>query len=285
MSWVKNVFRIAAQNFRKWQTDYRIWTIAFFLITMTLIYTDDVKQVADFHGYDMPIWIFPFLYSQFYTKVVFTIPVILMFCDAPFVDKNQIFIMMRTSRTNWLCGQILYIVLASGIYYLFIFAISIILTVFYSGFSLDWGKTLTAIAYDSSVAFEAGVSSLSISPIVVEYFSPLLACYFTFIMSWLSAIFLGLLVFACNLLTGSRLWGIIAGSFFVAFTINAHWQSPILWLSPISWGTLDKINVGGLTVRPSFTYCICILALLILVLTTVVFLFGSKKSLDVKGDQ
>lgn len=285
MSFLKTIFHIAFQNLRKWQTDYRIWTIAVFLIIMTLIYSDDVKIIADFLGFDMPVWIFPFMYSQFYTKVVFTIPVILMFCDAPFVDKNQIFIMMRTPRTSWLCGQILYIVLASGIYYLFIFAVSILSTVLYGGLSLEWGSVLTALAYDSGIEFDAGISSVQVSPIVVEYFSPLLACYFTFILSWLSAIFLGLLVFVLNLLTGTRLWGIITGSAFIVFTINAHRQSPLLRFSPISWITLDKIDVGGLTIRPSFTYCICALLLLISALIAAVFLFGRKKSLDVKGDQ
>ena len=284
MSFLKTIFHIAFQNMRKWQTDYRIWTIAVFIIVMTLIYSDNVKMIADFLGFDMPVWIFPFMYSQFYTKVVFTIPVVLMFCDAPFVDKNQIFIMMRTSRTSWLCGQILYIVLASGIYYLFIFVVSILSTVFYGGFSFEWGSVLTALAYDSGIEFEAGVASVQVSPIVVDYFSPLLACYFTFLLSWLTAIFLGLLVFMFNLLTGTRLWGIITGSALIAFTINAHRQVNRLWFSPISWNTLDKIDVGGLTMRPSFTYCICILALLILMLITAIFLFGRRKSLDVKGD-
>ncbi len=283
MSFLKTIFRISAQNFRKWQTDYRIWTIAVFLIIMTLIYVDDIKKVSYVTGSGVPVWIFPFLYSQFYTKVLFTLPVVLMFCDAPFVDKNQLFIMMRTTRTKWLCGQILYIILASGVYYLFIFAVSILSTVFYGDYSLEWGKTLTALAYNSSVAYEANVYSLSVSRIVVEYFTPLSACFYTFILSWLSAVFLGLLIFVCNLFTGSRIWGIAASSFFIVISLSAKGIRNMDRFSPVTWSTLDGVDVGGLTLRPSFGYCISTYTVLIAGMATLVFIFGRKKGLDVKG--
>ncbi len=283
MSFLKTIFRISAQNFRKWQTDYRIWTIAVFLIIMTLIYVDDIKKVSYVTGSGVPVWIFPFLYSQFYTKVLFTLPVVLMFCDAPFVDKNQLFIMMRTTRTKWLCGQILYIILASGVYYLFIFAVSILSTVFYGDYSLEWGKTLTALAYNSSVAYEANVYSLSVSRIVVEYFTPLSACFYTFILSWLSAVFLGLLIFVCNLFTGSRIWGIAASSFFIVISLSAKGIRNMDRFSPVTWSTLDGVDVGGLTLRPSFGYCISMYTVLIAGMATLVFIFGRKKGLDVKG--
>jgi len=283
MSFLKTIFRISAQNFRKWQTDYRIWTIAVFIIIMTLIYVDDIKKVSYVTGSEVPVWIFPFLYSQFYTKVLFTLPVVLMFCDAPFVDKNQLFIMMRTTKTKWLCGQILYIILASGVYYLFIFAVSILSTVFYGDYSLEWGKTLTALAYNSSVAYEANVYSLSVSRIVVEYFTPLSACFYTFILSWLSAVFLGLLIFICNLFTGSRIWGIAASSFFIVISLSAKGIRNMDRFSPVTWSTLDGVDVGGLTLRPSFGYCISAYTVLIAGMATLLFIFGRKKDLDVKG--
>lgn len=284
MSFLKTVFLISVQNFRKWQTDYRIWTIAVFLLIMTLMYADNIKKIAEITGNGIPMWIFPFLYSQFYAKVLFTLPVVLMFCDAPFVDKNQLYIMMRTTRTRWLCGQLLYIFFASGIYYLFLFADSILATVFYGDFSLEWGKTLTALAYSPTVAYEAGVYSLSVSSKVVEYFAPLLACFYTFILSWLSGILLGLVVFVFNLFTGSKIWGIAVCSILIIITIPARGR--YLWdrFSPISWSTLDQVDVGGLTTHPSLAYILTVYAILIVLLSTSVLLFGRKKSLDVKGD-
>ena len=284
MNYLKTIFHISAQNFRKWQTDYRVWTIAFFLLILILMQVDDFRTLADFLDSKAPIWIFPFIYMSRTAKVLFTLPVILLFCDAPFIDNNQMFVMMRTSRAKWLCGQIIYIITASGIYYFFIFAASILSTIFFGEPSLEWDEAIVTAAYDSSVLSRAGVS-LTITRTIVEFFTPLLACYFTFIMSWLSAIFLGLLIFACNLFTCSRVWGIASSSFFVVLTLVAKLNKYLDRFSPITWSTLDGIDVGGLTVRPSIGYCTGAYAVLIIGLTAAIFVFGRKKNLDaMKGD-
>lgn len=286
MNFLKTVFRISIQNLRKWRTDYRVWTIAVFLFVMTLIYVDDLKRVADGLGFEMSVWIFPFMYTQFYYKVIFTIPLMMLLCDAPFVDKNQLYVMMRTTRTKWLGGQILYIIIASGIYYLFIFAISILTTIVYGDFSFEWGQLITALSYDPMLKFEVlDISYFAFSQVVVEYFTPLLACFYTFVMSWITGVFLGLIIFVFNLFTDTKLWGIAICAIFIVLTIPARGWYLLDRFSPVSWSTLDQIDVGGFTTHPSLTYCICILALLIVLLMMAVFLFGRKKSLDVKGDQ
>lgn len=284
MSFLKTIFRISTQNFRKWQTDYRIWTIAFFLVILILMYTDDFKALAHFLNEKAPVWIFPFMYTKNTAKVLFMLPVTLLFCDAPFVDKNQLFIMLRTSRTRWLCGQILYIISVSAVYFLFIFVISFLAMIFFGDFSFEWDKSIVTTAYSSGVLSAAGVSTLNISRSTVEFFTPLSACFFTFIMSWLSAVFIGLLIFACNLFTGSRIWGIAASSFFVVLTLVAKLRKYIDRISPLTWATLDGIDVGGLTVRPSFGYCISAYAILIITLTAAIFIFGRKRNFDVKGE-
>lgn len=285
MNFLKTALRISAQNFRKWQTDYRIWTIAFFIIILTLIYVDDIKKVADYLGSEVPVWVFPFLYPKPYQKALFTLPVVLMFCDAPFVDKNQVFVMMRTSKIKWLCGQLFYIISAAAVYYLFIFAISILFTIIYGGFSLEWGKTLTEMAYDGNLAYVAGAGSLTVSQKTVKYFTPLLACFYTYLMSWLTAVFLGLLVFVLNLFTGSRIWGIAVSCFFVILNSIAKGHKYLDRFSPVTWSTLDGIDVGGITVRPSFAYCITAVLVSIILLAASVLIFGKKKNFDVKGER
>ena len=284
MNFLKTVFRIAAQNFRKWQTDYRIWTIAVFLTVMTLMYVDDMKKIADVVNEAVPIWIFPFLYMQFYTKLLFMLPVVLMFCDAPFTDNNQMFVITRTTSTRWLCGQIVYIILASGIYFLFLFVISLLTTIIYGNFSLDWGRTLSAAAYAHSVVYEADVRYTTVSSRVLEYFTPPLACFYTFLISWLAGIFLGLISFACNLLTGARFWGTAVCGFFVIFSIAAGRIPYAEWFSPIAWTTLNMIDIGGLTDHPGIGYCLGVYLGAIALLTLAILIFGRRKSLDVKGN-
>ncbi len=169
MDLIKTAWAICSQNLRKWAVDYRMWTIAALLIIMIQIYVDDMQKVTEILGTKVSIWIFPFLYVQFHTKVIFTLPVVLMFCNAPFTDKNQIFVYTRTGRVKWLFGQILYIFIASAFYYLFILFISILLTVFFAEPSLDWGKTIYMIA-NSGVAQQVQAFYLDAPALILDFF-------------------------------------------------------------------------------------------------------------------
>lgn len=288
MKWLRSVFSISAQNLRKWQTDYRVWCIGFVMIAVTAIYVDDLRAVIKVTGTEMPVWVFPFLYAQDLTKLIFTLPVVLLFCCAPFLDRNQTFVFMRTGRMKWLCGQLLYIVIASALYYLFILAVSLLLTVFSGGFSLEWGETLKMIATSNDLRKLISYAGISPSNYVMTFFKPLQAVWFTFLMSWLGGVFIGLTIFVCNLISGTKYLGVTISSFFVLFsyiTVNEGHMQDLLRFSPMSWITLDNIDVGHTTKKPSFTYCVCVFAGLIAVLTAVILIFGRKKSLDVRGEQ
>lgn len=287
MRWLRSVVSISTQNFRKWQTDYRVWCVGVMLFAVAAIYVDDMRLVTKETGTEMPVWIFPFMYTQFHTKLIFTLPVVLLFCSAPFTDRNQTFVFMRTGRVKWLCGQVMYIAAASAVYYLFILAVSLLLTVFSGGFSFEWGKTLQMLSGSQTLGW-GGALTVDVSSVVITFFKPLQAVWFTFLMSWLGGIFIGLTIFACNLIGGTKYLGISVSSFLVLWG-NIAQEVPNLkkqlWYSPMSWITLDNIDVGHVTKNPSFTYCVSVFAGLIAVLTAVILILGRKKSLDVRGDQ
>lgn len=288
MKWFRCVFSICAQDFRKWRTDYRVWCVGILLFVMTAIVADDIRKLAEYIGTEMPIWIYPFMYTQFHTKLIFTLPVVLLFCNAPFTDRNQTFVFMRSGRVKWLSGQVLYIVIASAAYYLYLFVVSLLLTVFSGQLGLEWGQTLTTLSVSDSLGFEAGKVFVDIPYTVVTFFKPLQAVWFTFLMSWLGAIFIGLTIFSFNLISETRYLGVVVSSFFVllssAVANDFGWEG-LLRFSPISWITLDKIDVGGLTKCPSFTYCISAFAIIIVSLIAAIFIFGRRKCLDNRGEQ
>lgn len=283
MGSIRTIWAICSQNLRKWATDYRMWTIAALLIIMIQIYVDDMQKVAELLGTKISIWIFPFLYVQYHTKVIFTLPVVLMFCNAPFTDKNQIFVHTRCNRTKWLCGQIIYIFAASAVYYLFILFLTVGLTSLTAEPSLDWGKTLYMIA-NSNVASAADAHFLSVPRLILEYFSPVQAVFFTFLTSWLSAVLLGLIIFFCNLISNTRFIGIIISSLLVVWTVLVSMGGWIDYVrfSPISWNTLNNIDIGNLTANPSFAYCMSVYSVLIVILTAGILIFGRGKTLDTK---
>lgn len=287
MKLFRSVFAICLQNFRKWKTDYRIWVIAALLIIMIQIYVDDMRKISQYLQTDVPIWIFPFLSSQFHTKVIFTLPVILLFCNAPFTDSNQIFVYSRAGQKKWLLGQIMYIIIASAAYYLYLLIVSLLSTVFIGSIGLEWGKTINTLSV-SDVGGKIGCFFIEVPSIIVDFFTPLQAVGFTFLMSWLCAIFLGLIIFLCNSLFKTKALGIFISSALVILNVlvehGGHGGfSRLINYSPVSWNTLDNIDIGGLTTNPSFTYCLSVYLILIAILIGGIFILCKKPSLDLKG--
>lgn len=285
MNFFKSVWTICIQNLRKWKTDYRIWVIGILILVITWIYIDDMNRVATEIGSAMPIWIYPFIYSQFHMKLIYTLPIILIFCNAPFIDDNQTFIFIRSGRKKWICGQMLYVVLASGIYYIFLIITSLLSCIVAGGeISIEWGKTLSTVA-NSDIAGYLGAYFVEASKSTIIYFTPLNATWFTFLLSWLCGTTIGLLIFFCNILTGTRFLGITTSSMFIVLSALVDTGFPkVIRFSPISWITLDKVDVGGLTQSPSFEYCISVYLIIIALLIAGILIFGKNQSMDVKGN-
>lgn len=286
MKLLKSSFAVCAQNLRKWQTDKRVWVIGVLLAIMVWIYVDDMKSLAAELGGDMPIWIFPFIYQQFHTKLIYTLPLVLLFCNAPFTDQNQIFVYMRTGRAKWLCGQVLYIITASAFYYFFILGISLLSTLISGGSSLsEWGSTLKTLANTNAAQFFQH-PFVEVSYTVVKFFTPLQAVWFTFLLSWINAVNIGLIIFLFNLASGSRFLGVLLSSAVIVFSaVTDDYVLPkALPYSPVSWITLNNIDVGKTTTNPSFGYCILVYAVILAVLLAGIFTLGRRKSLDIKED-
>lgn len=275
MKLLRTACAICSQNIRKWQTDQRIWMIAILMIIMVNIYVDDMKKISAFLGMDVPFWIFPFIYSQFHTKVIYTLGVVIMFCNAPFTDRNQIFVYTRCGRAKWLCGQILYIIFASALYYIFLFCVSFICALFAGKPSMEWGETLYLIS-ESFAASDAGCPFVDIPSFVLDCFTPLQAVWFTFLTSWCSAAVLGLIIFFCNYVSQTQILGVLTASVIVILSVAIRGTSFVKF-SPISWNTVDNIDVGGMTVYPSFTYCMCVYGGLIALLVAGILTIGRKK--------
>lgn len=99
--------RICMQNIRKWGGNRRILMCIAMTTLLVYSYTKDLSVLCNYMGQKMNPWIFPFLFAFRYMRIVFMIPVVFIFCDAPFVDTNQTYVMLRTKRNIWSMGQIL----------------------------------------------------------------------------------------------------------------------------------------------------------------------------------
>ncbi|WP_368043334.1 hypothetical protein, partial [uncultured Ruminococcus sp.] len=151
-----------------------------------------------------------------------------------------------------------------------------------SELSMDWGKCLYTIAY-SNAASQLGYSFLSVAGYVIEYFTPIQAVWYTFLLSWLMAIFIGLLIYFLNTISSKRYLGSIVSGIIILFScyVEAFGSDKQLYFSPVSWSTLNQVDVAEKTNHPSFYYCIGVYCGLSLLLIVLLLVFRKRWKMDI----
>ena len=261
--------RICVQNLRKWLGNSRIYIAFVIVFLFTLIYTKGLWLVADNVGEKLSIYIFPFLTTYRYMKIIYLFPLLLLFCDAPFVDANQQFVMIRSSRLSWGIGQMLYIICGSFFYALFMLLSSIVVNIGHIQMGASWGKSLI-LAGTTNICSTLGIQydTVQISSIIVKYYTPAQAMLWSFLFLWMICIILGLIIYDFNILFQSNIVGLFVAGFLILFTAVVDGIQQLIWYSPVSWSSLNNIDVAKTTSLPGiyfvlFVYIGAILALLI----------------------
>lgn len=286
MNCIKSVVLISLQNIRKWKTDYRIWVLAILIMILIHNSVSELKTIADYVSVPMTVWSYPFLYAQFYMKLIYTVPLLFLFCDAPFIDANQQFVISRSGRTKWCFGQFLYIAIISAVYYMFIIFCVVIFSLPNIEWSTDWGKLLYTISRTSAATYK-DVWTFKVSWNVLNYFTPIQAMWFTFFMSWLSGMLLGYTVFACNILQKKKAVGGICGAALIILSafLSNDYLTGTRYFSPFSWNTLDQIDIAGMTNSPPFSYCVSFYLFCILTLSILIIIKNQTIEIIQNGDE
>lgn len=284
---IRTIFYISFQNIRKWKTDYRVWMLAILILLITHGQISEISRAAAYIGTAQTPWIYPFLYAQFYMKLIYTLPLLLLFCDAPFLDNNQGFLISRTGRTKWCFGQLLYIVLTSALYYLFIIFLTILFPLFQMDWTADWGAILQTLSR-TNVMGELEITTFTINQNVLAYFTPFQAMWFTFLVSWLSGVFLGFLVYACNICLQKKIFGGMVGGFLILLSAFLSNENPTgkgaSYFSPMSWNTLNQIDIANMTNSPSFSYVMTFYLAGSALLIGIILLVNRKMEVTQNGD-
>lgn len=279
MKWFNAAKCVCFHNFKKWTSNYRVWIIAILTVIFVHYFTDEIRLFTDSTGLLIAPWIFPFLFGQKYVKLIFFLPLILLFCDAPFIDSNQPYMIARSGRTAWSVGQIAYIFFASGAYFLFLFISTVVINLPHTEFTMGWGKAIGTLS-NTTASSQLGIKIL-FSSRITHYFTPLQAVWFTLLLSWLVGFVLGLLIYAVNSLSGTRSIGMLAAAFLLVLDATVFATPQALWFSPVSWCSIGRIDIGGMTDYPPIWYIYLMLGLLIVVLSVFAIWINRKQNIEI----
>jgi hypothetical protein len=210
-----------------------------------------------------------------------------MFCNAPFLDNQMPFLVARTGRMNFIIGQHIYVIIAAFVFNLFITGASILILLPYVTFSSEWGHVISTLARNPGSSITYGIIlSLSIDASIVDFFTPIKAMFTSFFFMWIVTVFIGIVIMMFNIISG-KLSGIVAAgsliffAYFSAYLGSISFGTEILYLSPLSWSSINSINFTSVGSRvPSPMYATLVLTILILLMSLVSVYTFCKKDMD-----
>ncbi len=187
-------------------------------------YKKGFSDICDYTGVKSSPWIFPFFICNI-IKMLFFFPLILIFSNAPFIDKKiSSMYLSEQAEINGALVKCFYIVVASALYFAFVMVFSIVLNLDCIEFTGEWGKLLNTLANTTmGTKFQLGFSP---ERNVINMFSPISAMWFTFLHSWISGVILGFVIFLFNMkIKGS---GTFLASFLLVFSAVAAKQTSLV---------------------------------------------------------
>src|SRR5699024_1005021 len=93
-------------------------------------------------GYTVGPWVFPFLLAEPYSRLMVMLGLILLLCDAPFIESDHPALLLRSGRRTWTAGQVLYIAGTSAVYFAVVYLLTVLVLLPHVGFEPGWGKVI-----------------------------------------------------------------------------------------------------------------------------------------------
>ncbi|WP_455716532.1 hypothetical protein [Anaerosporobacter sp.] len=281
---VKKIFCIAIYSIRQWLTNPRI--ICLFVL-MSLFVWNDIQVIGELTvktGIRTNPLISPFFSNDPIKQLILLAGIVFLFSDAPFINKNQPYIIIRSKRVPWVLGQILYIAMASAIYFLFLMLVSILVLLPHATFATNgWGKIVQTLAQTNAGAqinLQFGISKE-----IITFYSPWEAFGLSFLLNWGVACFLGLILFVINL-KFNRMLGLVAGGVILFFDLLVtNMLSPSFYhISPVSLSRLSVLDPMGVSLFPNLTYPFVFFGVSIVILSILLVVSIKKTTIEITSE-
>lgn len=228
---------------KKWKKNIRV--ILAFLILFLLCITMTEEYVSYSRDMDLAIQLFePFIlmFTQRYALIFLTLIFLLLYQDVPFIDESSAYQLIRGSRSTWVLGQLLYILLSTFVFLLFALVTCMLFGMTMSFTANMWSETAKFTAYGGAVEQSAPIPLR-----LIQNTTPIEAVLSVFLLFFLGALALNTILFAMNLRKKKFLGlAVIAGLIFIGYLITTdillkEWSG---WISIIVHTNLSMHRFG-----------------------------------------
>lgn len=254
---MRQVLAVARFNFRGFFKNPKV--ILTFLFSLILCYLLSSRVMEVIEGYGTPVQLAePFLWTfgDASSILLSSVLLLLLFSDLPMVSGITPYYLHRTTKWQWLAGQMFYVAGVVFLYSCFLFGATILLCGTYSYPGNKWSETAAMLAY-SKLGEELCVPS---TVKVMESITPYGCMVQVLVLLFLYALALSLVVLAGNLYSGKKrgmllgflfsLYGFLLDRDFLmaifGFREYEGYRANLLigWLSPLSHAVYGRHNFG-----------------------------------------
>ena len=259
--WIKRMVAVAGIDFRKMRKDWRVPVILVLIIVAETLYTQSVFAYSVEIGYPVSPWLLPLLLANPGSRFVILGCAVLFFCNLFSAGQQTPYVVMRSGRTPYVLGKLLYL-LSTSLAFTLVTAFAFVpLHLKYIALTKDWGALLGSWArYYAPMTTGASAARL------IHTMPALNAMGCTILLLWLSFLNMGAVVLFFQML-GSRIGSVLfLGALMALELVSANIQqlteesaviARMMWFSPLSWSNVSLLAVGEGAYRlpyPSLSY-------------------------------
>lgn len=257
MTRLRQAFSVAGYNFRQWHRNPRVAVSFALAFILCFLLSDKVVSFAESYKTTTQL-LEPFIWTFGDSDSILLISLLLvfLFADMPFLSSGTPFYLMRTTRTLWLVGQVIYIAATTLFYLLFVLFSTVILCMQNSFVGNMWSETAAMLGYSGAgkaIAVPAAVKAMEmVTPMECALTIFLLMLLYTLLMVFFMLVFnlwKGQMSGMVSVLGFSLFGFLLSPDIFKTVLQLSESQEYIAnvivgWLSPLNQATFHLHNFG-----------------------------------------
>lgn len=269
-------------NLLRWSSDPKYPAVLLYTVLYMYQLIGNVSGYAQELGVKIHPWLFPFLMRNGNVICPLMLGFMLLISDAPFRNKQQQFVLLRTGKYTWMGGQILYLLMLSAVFTALLYLLSVVFTLPEMKVSTEWGSFLTTIAVNS---LPGNYGAVDASYGVIRNATPIEVTLWSTASLTMVCFLLGLVMLLCNLWTGKGVGTTICSAIVIMPLLTQAFQNTpyiyryLTWISPMNWPDRSVMGQTGQNL-PSYAYGIYMPLILSLILALVAMATVHRCNLD-----
>lgn len=279
MDRIRMSLRVCQIRLRKIFTTPRFYVALLWIAILFHVMTVGIRGFCEQTGVDVTFWMLPFMTRYNGDQIIIVLGALLLFCDAPFLEPNSGWQILRAGRKSWFWGNMLYIVVVSFFYTICLSMIPVLLVFPNVGWETGWGKVISTLA-QTNAAYTFDQEPLDY--LILSRFSPQEAMGLTMLAIWCLSVMTGVVSYAGNFLV-HRGFGIVinCGIALTALLLSKFSSITIgYYCAPPLWMNIASYKWQGYGNGPSMAYVYSVFAIVIGACTILSYLGIRKKDLN-----